>query len=71
MFMWQHMYKTMYHVEKDFAIIVGEYEDHKFTVIPLVEKEKLHLAFDFIYNQFYKNRVKLSLRAVTKEFVEF
>ena len=71
MFMWQHMYKTMYYKEKDFAIIVGEYEDHRFTVIPLVEKDKMNLAFEFIYKQFYENEVKLSLRAVTKEFVEF
>lgn len=69
--MWQHLYKTMYHKDKDFAILVGEYEDHKFTVIPLADRKNLDKAFGFIYDHFYKHNVKLNLRAATREFTDF
>ncbi len=71
LFMWQHLYKTMYHAQENFAVIVGEYEDHKFTVIPLADKNNLKEAFEFIYKEFHECHVKLNLRGATKEFVTF
>jgi uncharacterized protein len=71
LFMWQHMYKTYYLVEEDFAIVVGEYGGNKFTVIPLASKENLPKAFEFILNYFKEHNMKFNLRAVTEEVVEF
>ena len=71
LFMWQHMYKTYYHVEEDFAIVVGEYGGNKFTVIPLASNENLPKAFEFILNYFKEHNMKFNLRAVTEEVVEF
>ncbi|WP_143151289.1 DUF2156 domain-containing protein [Tepidibacter formicigenes] len=70
-FMWQHLYKTRYYKDEDFAVLIGEYENHKFTVIPLATKENLKKAFEFIYDYFYRNNTKLNLRAITKEFAGF
>lgn len=69
--MWQHLYKTMYYKGSNFIIIIGEYEDHKFTVIPLAKKENLKDAFEFIIRYFKDNNQSINLRAVTGEFVEF
>ncbi|WP_330665013.1 DUF2156 domain-containing protein [Tepidibacter sp.] len=71
LFMWQHLYKTMYYKGSNFIIIIGEYEDHKFTVIPLAKKENLKDAFEFIIRYFKDNNQSINLRAVTGEFVEF
>nr|WP_330388978.1 phosphatidylglycerol lysyltransferase domain-containing protein [Tepidibacter thalassicus] len=70
-FMWQHLYKTMYYKGENFVVLIGEYENREFAVIPLATKENLKSAFDFIYDYFYRNNIKLNLRAVTKEFVNF
>ncbi|KXZ40104.1 hypothetical protein SAMN05661008_01309 [Alkalithermobacter thermoalcaliphilus JW-YL-7 = DSM 7308] len=70
-YMWQHLYNTVYYKEDDFAVLIGEYEDHKFTVIPLAKRENLGKAFDFIRSYFKENDIKFQLRAVTEEFVQF
>ncbi|WFD12336.1 phosphatidylglycerol lysyltransferase domain-containing protein [Tepidibacter hydrothermalis] len=71
LFMWQNLYKTMYYKGKNFIVIIGEYEDQKFTVIPLAKKENLKDAFEFIVKHFKDNNQKIHLRAATGEFVEF
>ncbi|WP_242967793.1 DUF2156 domain-containing protein [Tepidibacter mesophilus] len=71
LFMWQHLYKTMYHKGENFIVIIGEYEDHKFTVIPLAKKENLKNAFEFIVDYFQENNQNIHLRAATGEFIKF
>ncbi|OPJ55588.1 DUF2156 domain-containing protein [Alkalithermobacter paradoxus] len=70
-YMFEHIYNTMYYREKDFAVLIGEYDDHKFTVIPLAQKQNLGKVFDFIRKYFKENNIKFQLRAATEEFVEF
>lgn len=70
LYMWRDMYKTSYYAEEDFAIIVGEYEGDRFSVLPLAKKDNIHKALDFMLNYFKHEDHKIYLRAVTKEVVE-
>ena len=70
LYMWRDMYKTSYYIEDDFAIIVGEYEGDRFSVLPLAKKDKIHKAIAFMINYFNKEDHRIYLRAVTKEVVE-
>lgn len=69
--MWNNVYNTRYYVEDDFAIVVGEYEGDKFSVMPLAKKENLHKAIEFMINYFKDENKKIHLRAITKEVVEY
>lgn len=71
LFMWNNVYNTKYYVEDDFAIVVGEYEGDKFSVMPLAKKENLHKAIEFMINYFKDEDKKIHLRAITKEVVEY
>ncbi|CEQ12414.1 Uncharacterized conserved protein [[Clostridium] sordellii] len=70
LYMWRDMYKTSYYIEDDFAIIVGEYEGDRFSVLPLAKKDKIHKAIAFMINYFKNEDHRIYLRAVTKEVVE-
>ncbi|MGL5641737.1 MAG: DUF2156 domain-containing protein, partial [Paraclostridium sp.] len=70
LYMWRDMYKTSYYVEDDFAIIVGEYEGDRFSVLPLAKKDKIHKALAFMLDYFKNEDHQIYLRAVTKEVVE-
>ncbi|MFR3568099.1 MAG: DUF2156 domain-containing protein [Paraclostridium sordellii] len=70
LYMWRDMYKTSYYIEDDFAIIVGEYEGDRFSVLPLAKKDKIHKAIAFMINYFKNEDNRIYLRAVTKEVVE-
>lgn len=71
LFMWQHLYNTEYYINDDYAIVVGEYEGDRFSVMPLATKENLDKAVDFIINYFKEKDKKIYLRAITKEVVDF
>ncbi|MGL5748941.1 MAG: DUF2156 domain-containing protein [Paraclostridium sp.] len=70
LYMWRHVYNTSYYINEDFAIIVGEYEGDRFSVLPLANKENMHKAIKFMVDYFKKEDKKIYLRAVTKEVVE-
>ena len=70
LYMWRDMYKTSYYIEDNFAIIVGEYEGDRFSVLPLAKKDKIHKAIAFMINYFKNEDHRIYLRAVTKEVVE-
>jgi hypothetical protein len=70
LYMWQHLYKTAYHIGDGFAVLVGEYEGNTFSILPLASKENLPKAIDFVLNYFSKIEKKLYLRGITKEIVD-
>lgn len=70
LYMWRHAYKTSYYIGDEFAIIVGEYEGDRFSVLPLAKKDKIHKALDFMIDYFKTEDHQIYLRAVTKEVVE-
>ena len=70
LYMWRHVYKTSYYMNDDFAIIVGEYEGDRFSVLPLAKKGKMNEAIDFMIKYFKQEDHKIYLRAVTKEVVD-
>ena len=47
LYMWQHAYKTAYHIGDNFAVLVGEYEGEVFSILPLAKKEDLPKVIDF------------------------
>ncbi|MGL5711819.1 MAG: DUF2156 domain-containing protein [Paraclostridium sp.] len=70
LYMWRHVYSTYYYIEKDFAIVSGEYEGNNFMVIPLASKENMDKALEFIFKYFKDEDKKIHLRAITKEIVD-
>lgn len=68
--MWRDVYNTNYYINDDFAIIVGEYEGDRFSVLPLASKENMPKAIKFMVEYFKKEDKRIYLRAVTKEVVE-
>jgi hypothetical protein len=71
LYMWQHVYKTGYHIGDDFAVLVGEYEGDSFSILPLAKKDKLPEVVDFVLNFFEKHKKKIFLRGITDEVVDF
>ncbi|MPM51103.1 hypothetical protein SDC9_97849 [bioreactor metagenome] len=71
LYMWKDLYKTVYYVEDDFAIVSGEYEGSEFVVLPLASKENMGKAIKFIIDTFKGKGKKIHLRAITKEIVDF
>lgn len=71
MFMWQHTYKTRYHIEDDFAVIFGEFDGEVFSVLPLATKENMEKAINFAMDYFAYIKSKVYLRGINKEVVEF
>ena len=70
LYMWRDVYNTNYYINDDFAIIVGEYEGDRFSVLPLASKENMPKAIKFMVEYFKKEDKRIYLRAVTKEVVE-
>jgi uncharacterized protein len=70
LYMWRDLYNTSYYIGDDFAIIVGEYEGDRFSVLPLAKPNKIHKALDFMIDYFKTEDHEIYLRAVTKEVVE-
>lgn len=71
LFMWTDVYKTKFHREDDFILIVGETEDGEFTLNPLCKKENFKKAFEYGYNYLKNQGKKLYVRAATDELVDF
>ncbi len=70
LYMWQHVYKTHYHIDRDFAIIMAEYEGNSFSILPLASTENLPKAIEFVVEYFEKNKKEIYFRGITKEVVE-
>ena len=70
LYMWQHVYKTSYFLENDFAVIVGEYEGNSFSILPLAPKDKVEEAVAFVIDKFKKEGKKIYLRGITTEVVD-
>lgn len=71
LYMWQNVYNTTYYIEDNFAVVVGEYEGDKFSVMPLASKENLPKAITFIIDYFKDEDKKIHLRAITKEVTDY
>lgn len=71
LYMWKDLYKTKYYVEKDFAIVSGEYENKGFLILPLASNENMYKAFDFIIKYFEQREKNIHLKAISKEVVDY
>ena len=71
MYMWQHTYKTKYHIEDDFAIIFGEFKGEIFSVLPLASSENMEKAINFAMEYFRQTENRVYLRAINKEVVDY
>ncbi len=70
LFMWQHSYKTCYHIGKDFAILIGEHNGEVFSILPLAAKEKIAEVIDFVIKSFEEDKHKIYFRGIDKDVVE-
>lgn len=70
LFMWQHQYKTCYHIGDGFAVLVGEYNEEIFSILPLAPKEKIKEAVDYVLTFFDKDMKKVYLRGIDEDVVE-
>lgn len=71
LYMWQHAYKTAYHIGDNFAVLVGEYEGEVFSILPLAKKEDLPKVIDFVLDYFAQIEEKLYFRGITEEVVDY
>lgn len=71
LYMWQHAYKTAYHIGDNFAVLVGEYEGEVFSILPLAKKEDLPKVIDFVLDYFKEIEEKLYFRGITEEVVDY
>ena len=71
LYMWQHAYKTAYHIGDNFAVLVGEYEGEVFSILPLAKKEDLPKVIDFVLDYFNEIEEKLYFRGITEEVVDY
>lgn len=71
LYMWQHAYKTAYHIGDNFAVLVGEYEGEVFSILPLAKKEDLPKVIDFVLDYFEQIEEKLYFRGITEEVVDY
>lgn len=67
LFMWQHVYKTHYHIDSDFAIIMAEYEGNAFSIMPLAKKENLLKAVAYAINYLKDSGSKVYFRGITSD----
>ncbi len=70
LYMWQHAYKTHYHIGDGFAVLVGEHEGEVFSILPLAPKEKIKEAIDYAVNWFDKDKKRVYLRGIDESVVE-
>lgn len=71
LYMWQHAYKTAYHIGDNFAVLVGEYKGEVFSILPLAKKEDLPKVIDFVLDYFKEIEEKLYFRGITEEVVDY
>ena len=71
LYMWQHAYKTAYHIGDNFAVLVGEYEGEVFSILPLAKKEDLPKVIDVVLDYFNEIEEKLYFRGITEEVVDY
>ena len=71
LYMWQHAYKTAYHIGDNFAVLVGEYEGEVFSILPRAKKEDLPKVIDFVLDYFKEIEEKLYFRGITEEVVDY
>ena len=71
LYMWQHLYKTVYYIGDGFAVIVAEYEGNTFSILPLAKKEDMPRVIKFVIDYFEKEQKKIYFRGITKEVVEY
>jgi len=67
LFMWQHVYKTHYHIDSDFAIIMAQYEGNAFSIMPLAKKENLLKAVAYAINYLKDSGSKVYFRGITSD----
>ncbi len=70
LFMWQHAYKTCYHIGDGFAVLVGEHEGELFSILPLAPKEKIPEAIEYAINWFDDDKKKVYFRGIDTNVVE-
>nr|WP_314278115.1 phosphatidylglycerol lysyltransferase domain-containing protein [uncultured Peptostreptococcus sp.] len=70
LYMWQHAYKTHYHIGDGFAILVGEHNGEIFSILPLAPKNKIKEAIEFAINFFDDGKHKIYFRGIDLNVVE-
>lgn len=71
-FMWDHLYKTRYHIEDDFIVFAGGCEgDESCTIMPLCTEQNRKKAFEFIYGIFKDKNKPFKMVVTTKEYAGF
>lgn len=70
LFMWQHAYKTCFHIGDGFAVLVGEHEGELFSILPLAPKEKIPEAIEYAINWFDTDQNKVYFRGIDSSVVE-
>ncbi|WP_101772698.1 DUF2156 domain-containing protein [Peptostreptococcus faecalis] len=68
--MWQHTYKTCYHIGDGFAVLVGEHEGEVFSILPLAPKEKIEDAIRYVVDWFDTDNKKIYFRGIDRNVVE-
>lgn len=69
LYMWQHQYKTCYHIGDGFAVLVGEYNGEVFSILPLAPKDKIREAIDYVIKWFDNDKKKIYLRGIDEDVV--
>lgn len=70
LYMWQHAYKTHYHIGDGFAILVGEHNGEIFSILPLATKDKIQDAIEYAINFFDDGKNKIYFRGIDLNVVE-
>lgn len=70
LFMWQHAYKTCYHIGDGFAVLVGEHNGENFSILPLAPKDKIPEAIQYAIDWFDSDKKKVYFRGIDSEVVE-
>lgn len=69
LFMWQHAYKTCYHIGDGFAVLVGEHDGELFSILPLAPKEKIPEAIQAAIDWFDADKSKVYFRGIDSNVV--
>ena len=64
LYMWQHAYKTHYHIGDGFAILVGEHNGEIFSILPLAPEDKIPEAIEYAINFFDDGKHKIYFRGI-------
>lgn len=66
-YMWRHLYNTKYYIENYFAIILLEYEEGVFSIVPLCEEDKLSYTVNFALTYIKNKYKKIELKGIDEE----